>query len=129
MIANAVALGRALADRGVPVVAPASAFPTRSHHLAIDARPFGGGTRAARAIEPANILVSGIGLPLSPVDGDCNGIRLGTQEVTRLGMGEAQMAAAARLLADALFNRRSLETVRVEVLALRAGFQSLRYVR
>lgn len=129
MIANARALGEALAAEGVPVVAPAGAFPTRSHHLAIDARPFGGGTRASRAIEPANILASGIGLPLPPVPGDQNGIRLGTQEVTRLGMGEAAMREVARLLADALLARRPAEAVRAEVVALRRSFQDLRYVR
>lgn len=129
MIANARALGEALAVEGVPVVAPADAFPTRSHHLAIDARPFGGGTRASRAIEPANILASGIGLPLPPVPGDQNGIRLGTQEVTRLGMGEAEMRAVARLLADALLGRRPVEAVRAEVVALRTPFQSLHFVR
>lgn len=129
MIENARALGEALAAEGVPVVAPANAFPTRSHHLAIDARPFGGGTRASRAIEPANILTSGIGLPLPPVAGDFNGIRLGTQELTRLGMGAAEMRRTARLLADALLARRRLEAIRGDVLALRRPFQTLRFVR
>ncbi len=129
MIENARALGEALAREGVPVVAPAAAFPTRSHHLAIDARPFGGGTHASRAIEPANILTSGIGLPLPAVAGDFNGIRLGTQEVTRLGMGPAEMHLAARLLADALFARRPAESIRAEVVELRRGFQTLHFVR
>lgn len=129
MIDNARALGLALAREGVPVVAPAEAFPTRSHHLALDARPFGGGTRAARAIEPANILVSGIGLPIAAIDGDYNGIRLGTQEVTRLGMGPAEMELCARLLADALLGRRSLPSVRADVIALRAAFQRLHFLR
>lgn len=129
MIGNARALGEALDREGLPVVAPAAAFPTRSHHLAIDARPFGGGTTASRRLEPAAILTSGIGLPLPPVAGDQNGIRLGTQEVTRLGMGEAEMAAAARLLADALLARRPAEAVRRDVLTLRRPFQSLHHVR
>jgi glycine hydroxymethyltransferase len=97
--------------------------------VAIDARPFGGGTTASRRLEPANILTSGIGLPLPPVAGDQNGIRLGTQEVTRLGMGRAQMAEAARLLADVLLARRPAEAVRADVLTLRHPFQTLRYVR
>ncbi len=129
MIDNARALGRALAEEGVPVVAPADAFPTRSHHLAIDARPFGGGTRASRALEPARILTSGIGLPLPSLEGDFNGIRLGTQEVTRLGMGPAQMQRAARLLADVLLDRRPVESVAKEVLELRRPFQTLHFVR
>jgi glycine hydroxymethyltransferase len=128
-IENARALGEALAAEGLPVVAPRGAFPTRSHHVAIDARPFGGGTTASRRLEPANILTSGIGLPLPPVAGDQNGIRLGTQEVTRLGMGRAQMAEAARLLADVLLARRPAEAVRADVLTLRHPFQTLRYVR
>lgn len=129
MIENARVLGEALAAEGVPITAPAEAFPTRSHHLAIDARPFGGGTRASRAVEPANILTSGIGLPLPPVEGDFNGIRLGTQEVTRLGMGPEEMRASARLLADALLARRPLEAIRAEVAELRRPFQTLRFVR
>ncbi len=129
MIENARALGEALALEGVPVVAPSNAFPTRSHHLAIDARPFGGGTRASRAIEPANILTSGIGLPLPAVAGDFNGIRLGTQELTRLGMGAAEMRRTARLLADALLARRPAEAVRAEVVELRRAFQALHFVR
>lgn len=129
MIDNARALGEALAAEGVPVVAPAGAFPTRSHHLAIDARPFGGGTRASRAIEPANILTSGIGLPLPPVAGDFNGIRLGTQELTRLGMGPETMGEVARLLADALLARRPAESIRAEVVELRRAFQALHFVR
>ncbi|MCS6879301.1 MAG: aminotransferase class I/II-fold pyridoxal phosphate-dependent enzyme [Geminicoccaceae bacterium] len=129
MIANARALGEALAAEGVPVVAPAEAFPTRSHHLAIDARPFGGGTRACRAIEPANILASGINLPLPPVSGDFNGIRLGTQEITRLGMEPETMRTVARLFADALLARRPLASVRAEVVALRESFQRLHFVR
>jgi glycine hydroxymethyltransferase len=128
-IDNARALGEALAAEGLPVVAPRGAFPTRSHHLAIDARPFGGGTTASRRLEPANILTSGIGLPLPPVAGDQNGIRLGTQEVTRLGMGRAQMAEAARLLADVLLARRPAEAVGADVLTLRHPFQTLHYVR
>ncbi|BCX17160.1 MAG: serine hydroxymethyltransferase [Geminicoccaceae bacterium] len=129
MIENARALGEALDREEVPIVAPAGAFPTRSHHLAIDARPFGGGTRASRAIEPANILTSGIGLPLPAVPGDFNGIRIGTQEVTRLGMGAEEMRTTARLLADALSARRPLEAVRAEVIALRRAFQKLHFVR
>ena len=129
MIENARALGTALARESIPVVAPAEAFPTRSHHLAIDARPFGGGTRASRAIEPANILVSGIGLPLPPVPGDFNGIRIGTQEVTRLGMGLDAMGDIARLLADALLTRRPLEAVRADVIDLRRAFRTLHFVR
>lgn len=129
MIENARALGEALATEGVPLVAPSDAFPTRSHHLAIDARPFGGGTRASRAIEPANILTSGIGLPLPQVAGDQNGIRLGTQEITRLGMGLETMGEVARLLADALLARRALAAVREDVVALRRSFRALRFVR
>lgn len=129
MIDNARALGGALAREGLPVVAPAAAFPTRSHHLAIDARPFGGGTTASRRLEPAAILTSGIGLPLPPVEGDQNGIRLGTQEVTRLGMGEAEMAEAARLLADTLLARRPTEAVRRDVLTLRRPFRTLHHIR
>jgi glycine hydroxymethyltransferase len=85
-IANAQSLAEALDRDGCQVYDVAGRGFTASHHLAIPAAGFGGGTSASRLLEKANILASGIGLPLPPVTGDFNAVRLATQEITRWGM-------------------------------------------
>jgi glycine hydroxymethyltransferase len=128
-IANAQALAEALAARGVPVHGAAGRGFTASHHVALPAHRWGGGTRASRQLEPANILASGIGLPLPEVAGDFNAVRLGTQEVTRWGLTPAEMPAVAGLMARVLVDGEAPGRVQPDVMALRGGFQSLHFVR
>ncbi|HLI13101.1 MAG TPA: aminotransferase class I/II-fold pyridoxal phosphate-dependent enzyme [Alphaproteobacteria bacterium] len=128
-IANAQALGAALAGEGLPVQGVEGRGHTESHHLAIQAAPFGGGQRAAKRLAEANLLLCGIGLPLPPVDGDLNGIRIGTQEVTRWGMTPAHMPAVARFLARVLVEGEDAARVRKDVVAFRRGFRALRFIR
>jgi glycine hydroxymethyltransferase len=127
-IANAQALAAALAAGGCAVRRAGNAF-TSSHHVALEAAGLGGGTAAARRLEKANILASGIGLPSPPVAGDYNGLRLGTQEVTRWGLQPADMEAVARLMCRVLIAQEPPERVKDDVVALRAGFQALHFVR
>lgn len=128
-IANAQHLAQALAEGGCAVHgAPGRGF-TQSHHVAIQAAPYGGGTTASRRLEQANILTSGIGLPLPPVEGDYNGLRIGTQEITRWGMRPEVMPELARLLCRVLVENEAPETVRPATLALRQRFQTLHFVR
>src|SRR5262249_10222112 len=61
-VAAAQTLAQALAAAGLPVAGHAPTY-TQTHHIAVDARGWGGGTTAARLLEPANILATGIGLP------------------------------------------------------------------
>jgi glycine hydroxymethyltransferase len=55
------------------------------------------------------------------------GIRLGTVEVTRLGMGEAEMANIAGLIQRVLVRREDPEKIAKEVRVSRVPFQELRY--
>ncbi len=128
-IANARALGAALAEEGLPVHAVAGRGYTESHHLALAAAPFGGGQRASKRLAAANLLLCGIGLPLPPVEGDLNGIRIGTQEVTRWGMTPADMPAIARFIARAARAGEEPARVREEVIGFRRAFRTLRFVR
>jgi glycine hydroxymethyltransferase len=127
-IANAKALAHELSVRRVPVRAVAGRGPTSSHHVAIEAAPYGGGTAAARRLERANILASGIGLPSPPVAGDFNGLRLGTQEITRWGMTPADMPAVAGLIGRVLAVGEDASTVQADVVAFRRRFQQLHFV-
>ncbi len=127
MLANGQALAAALAEHGLPVVAAERGYTT-THHVALDARPFGGGDHAARRLARCAIHSSGIGLPGAEVAGDYNGLRFGVQEVTRWGMGPAEMRIIANLVADRLLDRRPAHAIWREVRMLRRDFQRLRYV-
>jgi len=83
----------------------------------------------ARLLEQANILTSRIELPLPPLAGDFNALRLGMQEVTRWGMAPADMPYVAKLIARVLVRGEAPARVRPDVVALRQGFQELHFVR
>jgi glycine hydroxymethyltransferase len=128
-IANAKALGAALEAEGFPVHGVEGRGHTESHHLALHAARFGGGQRASQHLAKASILLCGIGLPIPPVEGDLNGIRIGTQEVTRWGMVEADMAEIAALIARVWLKGDDPARVREDVVAFRRKFRTLRFVR
>ena len=125
---TAKALGAALAERDIPVFARDRGI-TRSHQFAIEAAGYGGGQAAAKALRQANILACGIGLPIAPVDGDVNGLRIGTPEIVRWGMMPAEMPELAGYIADALTGARSLQSVAVDVTHFRRRFSTLHFIR
>lgn len=127
-LANAKALTEALVEQGAAVFGPGTHGYTQSHHIALRAAEYGGGTTASRRLEGANILLSGIGLPLPQVAGDYNGLRIGTQEITRWGMQPDDMAKIAEFLCRVLIKGESPETVRSSVIAFRQHFQSLHFI-
>lgn len=128
MAETASALARSLVDLGLPVFARDRGI-TRSHQFAIEAVRFGGGQAAAKKLRRANILACGIGLPLDEVDGDMNGLRLGTPEIARFGMTAAHMPELAGLIARALIGNASEASVAADVTAFRRRFQRMHFVR
>lgn len=128
-IRNAQALAQALADAGVVVFeVPGRGF-TASHHVAVLSAPYGGGDKATKRLEAANILTSGINLPLDPLPNDANALRLGTQELTRWGMKPEDMTTVAGLMARVLVQNEAPESVVEDVRAFRSDFQEIRFVR
>jgi glycine hydroxymethyltransferase len=125
---TALALAQALAERGVPVFARERGM-TASHQLAVEAKAFGGGQAAAKQLRQANVLACGIGLPIAPVEGDANGLRIGTPEIVRWGMGPEHMPELAGYIADVLTGRRAAQSVAPEVTAFRRRFSQLHFVR
>ncbi len=124
MLATSQRLAYELRELGVPVFT-SSCGVTQSHQFAISAHAYGGGQRAARRLREANLLACGIGLPSAPVDGDTNGLRLGTPEITRLGMTEADMPALAAFIAQALAGPAA--PVAAEVTAWRKQFSGVHF--
>jgi glycine hydroxymethyltransferase len=125
---TARALAQALVERGVPIFASDRGMTT-SHQFAIEAAAFGGGQAAAKLLRQANVLACGIGLPIAPVEGDANGLRIGTPEIVRWGMGPEHMPELAGYIADVLTGRRAAQSVAPEVTAFRRRFSQLHFVR
>lgn len=124
MVETAHALAEHLVAAGVPVFRRANGI-TRSHQFAVEAASYGGGQTAAARLRRANLLACGIELPLAPVDGDLNGLRIGTPEVARLGMTAADMPALGSFVARALTG--PPEPVGPEVTEWRARFRTVHY--
>jgi glycine hydroxymethyltransferase len=126
-VENAARLAAELERRNLPLWYPDGKIPTRSHVVAVDARGWGGGTTAARRAEPSNTLFSGIPLPLAWDGTDYAGIRLATQEITRLGMGAEEMPAIADFVWKALAHPEKAESTKREVQAFRRRFVVPKY--
>lgn len=127
MAATASALAHQLEELGIPVFRTARGI-TRSQQFAVRAERYGGGHSAAKRLRLANILTSGIGLPIDPVDGDFNGLRMGTPEIVRWGMTADDMPELASLVAEALSSNDADATAR-RAAAFRKEFQTLHFVR
>ena len=126
MIATAQAFAEALDEAGIPVFAKARGF-TVSHQFAVEASHFGGGQTAAKALRKAGFLACGIGLPIAPVSGDLNGLRIGTPELVRWGITPDIARTLATLVADAL-RRPDPEALATEVANMRKNFSKMHYV-
>jgi glycine hydroxymethyltransferase len=128
VVANAQHLAHALHTRGVPVLGAHKGY-TRTHQVIADVRTFGGGLEVAHRLARANIITNKNLLPNDePSDWDRpSGLRIGTTEVTRLGMGELEMRAIADMMAGVLVEGREPEHVREEASELRARHQHVGY--
>jgi len=120
------ALAQELAAHGLPVFA-AEKGATQSHQFAIEAAAFGGGQAASKTLRKAGFLACGIGLPIAPVPGDMNGLRIGTPELVRRGMTPADAPALAALIAEGLRSN-DPSSLANRTRALRAQFQGLHYM-
>jgi glycine hydroxymethyltransferase len=128
IVRNAQALGAALAQRGIPVLGAHKGY-TRTHQVLADVQAFGGGMDVAQRLARANMVTNKNLLPRDTAqDWDRpSGLRLGTIEVTRLGMHEPEMAMIAEFMARVLVEQEPPDTVVEDVIAFRQGYQTLYY--
>lgn len=126
MVRVAKALAEKLDGMGIPVFAGAGGF-TNSHQFALKAEKFGGGQTASKKLRKANLLVSGIGLPIAPVAGDMNGIRFGTPEIVRWGVDEKDVRQLAEFISKALTTN-DPTSLAAEVSHFRSQFNKLHYI-
>lgn len=127
MIRTAKRLAHELADIGLPVFGGGKGH-TGSHQFAIEAASLGGGQTASKKLRQAGFLACGIGLPVDPVQGDMNGLRIGTPELVRWGMTDADMPKLADLISRGL-KTNDPEALAGEVAAWRGQFQELHFIR
>ena len=126
MVDTAQALAAALTAEGFAVFGATRGF-TGSHQFALEAAPLGGGQAASRRLREAGFLACGIGLPVPEVQGDMNGLRLGTPEIVRWGMTASDMKRLAGLMAEAL-RRNDPGALAGEVANWRRGYDRVHFV-
>ena len=127
-VSNAQAFAEALASEGFDVLAESRGY-TASHqvltrHGDLDS---GAGARAAKRLEEAGIITNMNMLPgdtkaLSP-----SGLRLGVQELTRVGFTNEDMEEVAQFYARVLLKEEDTKRVRQDVQALKDQHQTIRY--
>lgn len=123
MIATSKALAKALDENGIPVFTGSDGF-TNSHQFAALASAFGGGQAASRQLRKCGFLACGIGLPVEEIEGDLNGLRIGTPELVRWGMTSGDAERMADLIKRGLLG----EAILPEVSAWRTEFDKLHFV-
>ena len=123
MISLSHALAESLNSKGVDVFVGRDGF-TASHQFALVAAPFGGGQAASKTLRRAGFLACGIGLPIPEVEGDMNGLRIGTPELVRWGMTAEHSDRLASLIVSGL----SGEDIAASVANWRQEFDVVHFV-
>ncbi|RJQ57782.1 MAG: aminotransferase class I/II-fold pyridoxal phosphate-dependent enzyme [Desulfobacteraceae bacterium] len=128
IVKNSQALGKALDLRGINVLCARKGY-SRTHQVIADVKAFGGGLESAHRLSRANIITNKNLIPGDdPADWDRpSGLRIGTIEVTRLGMRESDMETIADFIVRILVKNEAPEAVGKEVIEFRLPQQTLYY--
>ncbi|WP_408007402.1 serine hydroxymethyltransferase [Pseudalkalibacillus sp. A8] len=128
IVANSKALAKALHEREITVLGSHKGF-TETHQVILDVKRFGGGLEVARKLANANIITNKNLIPGDkPEDWDYpSGLRIGTIEITRLGMKEAEMETIADYIVSVLEGRETIDSIRKRVIEMRSAYQKIHY--
>ncbi|MFX0071435.1 MAG: serine hydroxymethyltransferase [Candidatus Hermodarchaeota archaeon] len=146
VIENAKVFGAALYDRGFKVLCEHLDF-TESHQIVVDITKLknsvGLGGDIERLLESSNIIINRNLLPwdIRGADGpgrdkgtaeprhymNPGGLRLGTSEVTRLGMGKSEMIDIAEFFKKLILDKQNPQVIREEVAEFRKQFQEVKF--
>ncbi|MDH7516804.1 MAG: serine hydroxymethyltransferase [Candidatus Thermoplasmatota archaeon] len=124
-IKNAKRLAQSLYERGFKVFGEKLGF-TESHQVLVEIGP-GKGKEASKKLEEAGIITN---MNMIPGDKDPinpSGLRLGTPELTRIGMKESEMDEIASFYERVLLKNENTKKIREEVKEFRKNFQELHY--
>jgi len=130
IVKNSKALGQALYEHGLNVLAEHKGF-TESHVIIIDITKQGDGGTIEEQLEKANVIINRNLLPWDIKEGrhfqHPGGIRLGTSEVTRLGMKENEMKEIAEFIKRVVIDKEDVNRVKADVAEFRKGYQRVHY--
>ena len=124
-IANARAFAQSLFERGFKVFGEKLGF-TKSHQILLAIGP-GKGKEASKKLVEAGIVtnmntIPGDEDPLNP-----SGLRLGTPELTRIGMKENEMSEVADFYKRILIDNEKTSKIKEEIKEFRKNYQELHY--
>lgn len=124
IINNAKTLAQEMHSLGFDVIAEKNGF-TESHTILVNVKSKGGGKFVAETLERNSIILNKNMIPgdSNKKSQDPSGIRIGTQEVTRIGMGRSEMIQIANLINEALNGK----DVRGDVRDLKSNFTEVKY--
>jgi len=125
IIKNAQRLAQSLHERDFKVFGEKLGF-TMSHQVLLEIGP-GKGKEASKTLEDAGIVtnmntIPGDTDPLNP-----SGLRLGTPELTRIGMKESEMDVVAEFYERVLLKKEDPKRIKADVKEFRKDFQELHY--
>ena len=128
IISNAKSLAQALAEEGFEVLAEDRGY-TASHqvltrHGDIDS---GAGKDAALILEKSGIITNMNMLPGDTKAMAPSGLRLGTPELTRVGMGPDEMKDVARFFSRALIKREDPKIIKNDIKEFKSNYQTVNY--
>ncbi|MFX1330242.1 MAG: serine hydroxymethyltransferase [Promethearchaeota archaeon] len=132
ILKNAKALAQALHERGWSVIGEHKGF-TESHVILVDVTetPMKDGSVVEEELEDANIIINRNLLPWDKKRGrdyrSPGGIRLGTSELTRLGMKESEMDAVAEFMTRLVIKGEKKEKIAADVSEFRKDYQKVHY--
>lgn len=128
VVRNAKKLAERMYELGFNVVGEDLGF-TKSHQVAADVSKLGGGAKVAKKLEEVNIVLNKNLLPWDDVSKTSNpsGIRIGVQEVTKLGMKEEEMKILAEIMWNAVNELKEVSKLREEVRELKSRFDVIKY--
>ena len=129
-IKNAKLLAAELANLGFKVLGEKMGY-TESHQTVVNVLDYGDGGKIEADLEKANIIVNRQLIPgdlkakrnyMSP-----GGIRLGTSEITRLGMKESEMQQIASLIKQVIIDKKDPKEIISQVIDFRKNYQKTEY--
>lgn len=123
VVNNAKSLANALSHKGLDIFAKANSY-TETNQVVIllpdNIDPY----VIAKKLEKVNIICNPVCYPGKK---DRHALRLGTVEVTRLGMGSTEMHKIAELIYTRIYDKISEENCIKEVLSLKNKFKEIKY--
>jgi len=120
VVKNAKALASSLAGEGFDIVGEQKGF-TQSHQVLVKTGNYMPGPSAAKLLERANIIVNKMELQ------EANGIRAGTNEITRMGMQKSDMTEIAKFYRQAIIDKKNPEQIARRVRVFASRFNQIKY--